>query len=256
MTDDTKDTTSTTDDVFGKGPKDNNNTGTNDTSKDDLFTSLVGEDKKFKTPEDLAKGKMESDQFIEQLKTEAKQLREELERRPTKEELLDTIRASQKDGTDNQDGLDAEAVRKLINEQVTAYDSEKLATKNIETAAQRMVDLYGAKAGEETVKRARELGMSVEELKQLSARSPQAFYNVMGLDSNASRDTTNKDIDSNIDTEKFKPPGGDNSNMDNPKTWADFEALRKSNPKKYFSPKVQNEIFKLRKEKGEGFYNS
>lgn len=258
MTQETKDATSQTDDVFGSTSpkKDTQDTGTKDTSANDIFSSLVGEDKKFKTPEDLAKGKLESDQFIEQLQRETKELREELGRRPTKEELLDTIRASQKDDQGNQTGLDEEAVRTLINKQVTEYDSQKAAAKNIETAANKMIELYGQKAGEITYNKAQELGVSVDYLKDLSARSPQAFYNVMGINASSQKDTSNKNLESNTNTETFKPGGGGHNPPSSPKTWSEFETLRKENPKLYFSPKVQNEIFKMRKEKGEEFLKS
>src|SRR6266700_391496 len=41
----------------------------------DYFKELVGEGKKFKSPEDLARGKFESDQFIEILKKRQDEMR-------------------------------------------------------------------------------------------------------------------------------------------------------------------------------------
>ena len=65
------------------------------TPKEETQTSeladLVGEGKKFATVEDLAKGKQESDRFIEQLQGELSGLREDLGKRMTSEQVLEEI---------------------------------------------------------------------------------------------------------------------------------------------------------------------
>src|SRR5688500_15910791 len=60
----------------------------------DYFSELVGEDKKFKTPADLARAKAESDAFIERLKQENSGLRNELKTRTTMEDFMKTIKES------------------------------------------------------------------------------------------------------------------------------------------------------------------
>ena len=56
--------------IFG-GSEDNQNTNTPAaTTEGQLFTALVGETQKYKTPEELAKAYTNADQFIEQLKEE------------------------------------------------------------------------------------------------------------------------------------------------------------------------------------------
>src|SRR4029450_8159059 len=57
---------------------------------------LVGEGKKFKTPEDLARGKAESDSFIERLQKELHGLRNELKSRLQLEEVVDRISSASK----------------------------------------------------------------------------------------------------------------------------------------------------------------
>jgi hypothetical protein len=40
-------------------------------------------------------------------------------------------------------------------------------------------------------------------------------------------------------------------------TWDYFEQLRRSNPREYFKPAVQQKLFKMREEKGrDGFYKT
>jgi hypothetical protein len=38
-------------------------------------------------------------------------------------------------------------------------------------------------------------------------------------------------------------------------TWNSFESLRRSDPKKYYTPTVQNKLFKARQDKGQAFYS-
>jgi hypothetical protein len=53
--------------------------------------ALVGEGKKFKTAEDLARGKLEADNFVKQLQTELATLREDLNGRIKLEEFMDRL---------------------------------------------------------------------------------------------------------------------------------------------------------------------
>lgn len=62
--------------------------GGDPTNTASALETLVGEGKKFKTIEDLAKGKLEADRFIEKLSSEQEQLRKELEARMALEEQL------------------------------------------------------------------------------------------------------------------------------------------------------------------------
>lgn len=52
---------------------------------------LVGEGKKFSDVEGLAKGKLESDQMISFLENQAKELREELQKRSTLDEFMQKL---------------------------------------------------------------------------------------------------------------------------------------------------------------------
>ena len=57
-----------------------------------FLDQLVGEGKKFANIEDLAKGKLNSDEHIDKLENENQRLRQELDTRMTAEEVLAEIR--------------------------------------------------------------------------------------------------------------------------------------------------------------------
>ena len=170
---------------------------------DDVFTptvsepqpsaleGLVGDGKKFKTVEDLATGKLESDAFIEQLKMENKTALEELakaqgkgEDSATVTELLKTVQAAQKAAEEGNQPLDDDALRKIVRETITGDSNEATAKKNREEANALVLEKAGGdKDAAKTylADRAAALNMSVESLRELGEKSPTAFAKLVGL---------------------------------------------------------------------------
>lgn len=162
-----------------------------------VLETLVGEDKKFKTVEDLAKGKLEADKFIQSLIREKETLLAELEkaqngtdRKKILENLMSNL-ANQNTTTDtstttddqtsnranNQPaGLSHDDVVKLLEQR----EREQQQARNYDQAMTPFKKLYGDKTAEVLAAKAKELGMSVEELESLAKRSPQAFLTVTG----------------------------------------------------------------------------
>lgn len=250
MSDHNSDNAGANQNIFGESPS------ANDTTPD-AVSQLVGEGKKFSDIEALAKGKMESDAFIERLKAEAEEMRAEIANRPTKEEILDMVRATQGESGNTNAGLDEDAVRKLIETSVpTAVEQAseaKTRKANLDASIQKMVAKHGESASQAIVTKAQELGVTVDYLKDMASKSPALFDKTMGLADASPKPASNATPQGSVNTEA---QGSQGVQAGAPGTWSYFENLRKSDPKTYFSAKVQNEIFRQRKEKGEGFYNS
>ena len=227
------------------------------------LTTLVGEGKKYGDSESLAKAYSNADDFIGQLKTENQELRSELDKRLNAEDVLseikrereETLKATQISRENTTPKLDEEALSKLISSTLDEKENQKEATANLTTVDSQMKKLYGAEKAKEVLEtKAQELNLSVDFLAGVAAKSPNAFFNTLGI-SQKSETTIPTTTVSTTNTQAVKEVNAGSILAEG--TWESFEALRKSNPRKYFSPEVQNQMFKMRKEKGpEGFYNS
>lgn len=158
-----------------------------------ILSQLVGDGKKFKTVEDLAKGKMESDVFINSLQDENKSLRDVAVELGTKHDKLESDIAylkslSGKDGqppapsiktpdTKPEPGLTAEAVSKLIDER----DRKAREDANEASVDAVLLKQFGAEAKNEVAKAAKALGLTPDELTKQARLNPTAFYKLVGI---------------------------------------------------------------------------
>lgn len=214
-------------------PADNANNGVSE-----YLTQLVGDDKKFKSVEDLAKGKLEADDFIKKLQDENKQLREGIVDSSVKKQLDEFLtKIEQKSQTNSKEqtnpALSNTDIANLVREQLTIAETQRTAEQNIQAAHARMVELYGDKAKDILDAKARELGLSKEYLKEVSAKSPHAFLKIIG-------DTGSKEV---VNTGKGSINTESSFNQDTKHGSSDYyKNLLKTDKKTYFSAKVQDEI--------------
>lgn len=166
--------------------------------------TLVGADKKFATPEDLARGKLEADTFIEKLKQEARDLRnlvvtqdQRLVKLEARSSILDRLEPNPNGGnppivTTQQPeppastGLTKDDVFELIEQR----DVKRTATQNKSEVDAVLNKQFGDQAVAAVRQRANELGMTQSELAGLALRSPKAFYSMLGIDPNATQTGT------------------------------------------------------------------
>lgn len=238
-------------------PQTNNNS---EVPATEALAILVGEGKRYATVEDLAKAKLHADEFIEQLKNEGHELRQDLDQRLNAEEMLEeikktrdeiTAKAAEAGAGATTPGLDKEAISALVSDSIAESDRQKVSEQNILTVDTKMKELYGDKATEVLKKKAAELNVGVDFLKGVAEKSPDAFFNTIGV-------STPKGT-----TTPGAPTGGTNSealrvvnegSQVEANTWEHFEKIRKENPRRYFSTEVQNKLFEARKNNPEGFY--
>lgn len=224
-----------------------------------LFETLVGEGKKFKTAEDLAKAKLESDRFIDQLKEEPKQLREELDRALERAALLERIAngapPAQAQGNQSEeeppanDKFDLDA---RIKESLEKLNLEGKRSQNLQEVSDHMVSLFGTeeKVREVIVAKARELGVGVDFLQSAAAQSPKAFFKTIGVDEAPRSQKTS--MGSNVNTAGMSVNSGNTKQG----TYAWYKQLRLDNPKEYHSTRIQNQMMKEALAKGEAFYQT
>lgn len=109
---------------------------------------------------------------------ESDQLKETLARLENKE----VNKENPSDKTNTNGGLSEEAARELIRKQLQEEKTQETLVNNVKTVQDTLISKLGSKekAQEFVVKKAKELGMSPEALKQLSASSPNAALALLG----------------------------------------------------------------------------
>lgn len=213
----------------------------------DLMTELVGEGKKYKTVEDLARSRLEADIHIKRVETENAEMREKLAKAASVEDILAAVKAQgavsanetpdPEDRTTASPGLTTEQVAKIVAEQVSGIRTKEVRDTNRSKANAEMIRLFGDKAQEVFLKEATtpELQATYKELAELN---PDKFVAIF------KKPETNTQ---NVDT------GGKNIQALNlnqdlgglqPGTQAFYSALRKKEPKTYFAAATQLQMHK------------
>lgn len=174
------------------------------------LTSLVGEGKKFKTTDDLAKGKLESDAFIVKIQGENRELRDivtkmsdKVDRLEKKQSLFGSRENSNEEESSNSDGTTSSSSQgKPINQTVAGLgeddvlrlverrEIDNVKKTNVKTVNQALVKEFGAEAKNVVAVKAAELGLPVEYLYNMAESSPQAFFATIGFQPSSNRNAT------------------------------------------------------------------
>ena len=146
---------------------------------------LVGEGKKYRTAEDALKAIPHAQKHITTLEEEAKQLREELAKRKTSEELLEEFRATgfQPPLADKQGQGTPVDVEAIVASVLAKKEAATTAQKNISTVVSTFQNTFGDKTKAEEMynKVAEESGLSISVLNSLAATSPEAVLRLAGI---------------------------------------------------------------------------
>lgn len=209
------------------------------------FNDLVGEDKKYKEPDALAKGYANLERHARTLEAENAAARAERDalkatqnNQSNPSELNGQAQPNPQDHgdltpTNNSPTPNPDDFRSQIKEQIRAMNDEDRAKTNMDEAARQLVTLFGSEAGASDAirKRANELGVSVEWLRDSASRSPNAFYATMGV--------TPNQVDRSTPSPNPEVRMTQNSGA---KNFEYYDKIRKEDPKLYFTPRIQTEM--------------
>lgn len=225
--------------IFG-GEDDNQTTNTAPATTDaQLFTALVGEGQKYKTPEDLAKAYTNADQFIETLKEENRKLREQAASAKTIDEVLERMskqNVAPEDDTPPVAGITPDVVQQLVEKTLEGREAAKSKMDNLLKADSLMKEKFGEKAAEVFKQRA-STPEKAKILMELAATDPVDFVNMFGGQVNLP--SNNMDTGS-MNTTSVASNGGDRSKVVGTKEWA--TKVRKEDPKTYWSQDFQYKL--------------
>lgn len=168
---------------------------------------FVGEGKKYKSVEDALKAVPHAQSHIQKLEDEAKQLREELAKRRTAEELLEELRAGgvPKEQTQQSQApsVTAESVEQTVAKLLAQKDAQSKAQANVAKVVSAFESSFGDKAKAEEVynRVASESGLTVQMLNSLAASSPEAVLKLAGL--TGKQQAPVGKVQSTVNTESF-----------------------------------------------------
>lgn len=153
------------------------------TNDQGAMSEWVGEGKKYSTTDELVKAFSHSQEFIEKLKSENAELKQAKENQESVEEKIARLQAEQERLMNAEPAQQAEATfdRSVVHEEIEAYNSLQKAKQNEEVFSKRFNELHGEKAGEVLATKAKELGVSVQEVQAMVQKSPTAAFNMLGI---------------------------------------------------------------------------
>ena len=216
------------------------------------FNDLVGEGQKYSDPDALAKAYANLEAHTRRVEAENAEARAKADRLEA-EKNNSNQQERQREPVRNDDNRNDPPkppkenvdIRSQIREEFEALTESQRSNQNMEKAAAKMVEQYGdaAKANEAVRRRAEDLGVNVEWLRDAAMRSPEAFYATMGLSSGQSRSTPAPNSDVRV------------GNSQNQKNFEYYDKLRKEDSKLYYSRGSQSEMMDNARKMGSDFYS-
>ena len=188
---------------------------------------LVGEGKKYRSPEDALKSVPHAQQHIQTLETELATLREELNNRRTTQELLDELKSgmNSEQQTAPQD-MQQDNVMALVQQAIQQNEVQKTSKANADNVAKQFQTAYGSEAEVVYNKLAADSGLTVAQLNTLATTSPSVVIKLAGLDSKTTNVTkSSSDVNTEADNSQTAPAevsarvSGNGSTKDLVKAW-------------------------------------
>jgi len=237
----------------------------------DFLKELIGEGGKFHDADEkaalqkLAKGKVESDNYVKTLESQLDDMRNDLLKwrneasaRASLEELATRLTANRNDNNDannlnanmsqdnqnNTPALDPKTIEELVSKKLTEVETAKLRENNYNTVFNKVKEVYGSDYSNMLRRQATDLGMTGEEVDELARNNPKIFMRTFGLDRQANNNFQ-------------APPTGVRSSSfaptTNTRTWSYYQKLRQTDPKVYYDKKTQVQMHKDAYELGQAF---
>jgi hypothetical protein len=234
--------------------------GSDQSQSESLIEALVGEGKKYSTVEELAKARLEADNFIDTLKEENAELRKLAQEKATIKDVMDALKSQKTDSnSDSVTPLDDEDLQKRITELMESREADTTRKANRSEAKKLVSDRLNS-SDEETINefvknKAQSLGMSVDDLWELSEKSPHGFANLTGV--SGSRPNTGNPASLPGQHNSESSSGAAVMEIDGHKTKAWFDAQRKAMGNRKFinDPSMQSAQIRSREKLGDRYYS-
>jgi hypothetical protein len=226
-----------------------------DNDSNDYLTQVVGDGKKFKDANALAKGKMQSDLFIQKLLAEKRDLEAKLTTTQSVEDLIKSLKNDQPlpnpggERRDEETGFKPEDIQRIVEETVGKREEIARANRNLTEVTETLKKAYGTNYVQVLETKVEELGVGKAFLDDLARTNPKAFLSLIGVKKDAAEPPPSV----------FAPPASRINTTANPernsgeKTYSYYEKIRKADPKLY--SQLQHEMFQQAAKLGDAFYS-
>lgn len=223
---------------------------TQDTTENFLEQVVTEKGEHWKDPETLAKGYAHAQQRIKELES----LSEKYKEQDYAKSLLEQLQERQATATpsdppadpNNQGSTDTSDVTSLTSEDIERLLESKLSERSkqdkVETALRAK---FGDQANRIVHKRAEEMNLSIDRMKEIASESPEAFLRLIG---EPDKQQTNSTRESTVNTSSGFDSHGKDRNA------AYYSKLRRENRKLYNSPTTQVQMLEDRKRLGDKYY--
>lgn len=235
----------------------------------DYVAELVGPDKKFKTIQDLARGKYESDILIpiqnrrmDDMRTDYLRERELNMSRAKLEEIVDQLSKKQLASNENtqvneapteKPQINPKDIEDIISRKLKESDLSKRQEENYNIVRNKLKERFGNNYANVLKTQVEDLRLSDEDVNALARKSPDAFFRLMGLDLKEQKDSYQAPPKSSQRSDSFAPKV-------EKRTWSYYQNMRKNDPTLYYNPKTNDQMVKdaktLGKEFEDGDYNT
>lgn len=222
----------------------------------EFHKELVGEGKKFKTDEDLARGKWEADNHIKTLEAELASARKTSATEARLQELVDKLTAAgipqpksgpEPKGDERPTGVAPEQLEAVVGKKLQEYETERTARDNRAIVRNELQKHLGPNFVTKLKERAAELEVGEKFLDSLAASNPKAFLKLVGVnDTQAQTETL------------FTPPrsaitSSTEHRESGKKDFKYYQGL-KAKDQKAWTPQVQQEMHEQAMKLGAEFY--
>ena len=151
----------------------------------DLLATIKSEDgrQKYSDVASALKSLPHANEHISKLQAEMEELRAEVARRQSAEEVLQRLesKTTEKPETPSVGTVDLAQIEQLVDSRLTARQTAELQKNNLKSVVSKVNDVYGDKAEEMFYTTAKEAGLSMEQVNSLAATAPSAVLKLMGL---------------------------------------------------------------------------
>ena len=237
---------------------------TSETPPQESFVQKLVEAKgeNWKDPEVLAKGKLEADGYIKTLEEQLATMREDMKKQDYQSQILEQLQNKAAETTTaqtampNNNGstetqnttasLSENDLESLVEKTLVKREQDSVIKQNLTQVDQELEKSFGTEAAATVQEKAKELGMSMERLRDIAAESPSAFFTLIGQP----QKTFSPMVQGSVRTE------GVNMQASNTRDWQYYQKLRRENPNQYYSPKVQQQMIQDRMNMGDKFGNT
>lgn len=217
-----------------------------DTSKN-YVEELVGDGKKFKTVEDLARGKYEADLYVETLKKRQDEinrdylrLREENMAKQKLEDLIDQFSKLQSNNQNNdntyvkpeiKNELDLKQVESLLESRLDAREAARKQQENFALVKEKLKERFGSNYSTVVKEQISDLGITESEFNDMAVKHPKLLFKTLGLDKAPNVDSFQAPPRSNQRSNSFAP-------TTEKRTWSYYQKMKETNPNLYLDPKI------------------